>query len=99
MKCFENIYVLLQKFMQEEVPTKSVIFDIYAKSLINSLEIMSYSNRSIGAGIFLAASAIDHSCTPNAVWNYIGKEIVVRTIDNVNSFADLRFTYKGTDRF
>ena len=47
----------------------------------------------IAQGLYLEASAIDHSCVPNAVWSYQGKEMIIRTIDNVEDFSDLRISY------
>ena len=47
----------------------------------------------IAQGLYLEASAIDHSCVPNAVWSYQGKEMIIRTINNVEDFSDLRISY------
>ena len=47
----------------------------------------------IAQGLYLEASAIDHSCVPNAVWSYQGKEMIIRTIDNVEDFSNLRISY------
>ena len=47
----------------------------------------------IAQGLYLEASAIDHSCIPNAVWSYQGKEMIIQTIDNVEDFSDLRISY------
>ena len=47
----------------------------------------------IAQGLYLEASAIDHSCIPNAVWSYQGKEMIIRTIDNVEDFSNLRISY------
>ena len=30
----------------------------------------------IAQGLYLEASAIDHSCVPNAVWSYEGSDVV-----------------------
>lgn len=38
---------------------------------------------SIGTGIYLNASIIDHSCDPNAVISFDGTTIVVRSIQNI----------------
>ena len=46
-----------------------------------------------GSALYLGASIIDHSCAPNATFISNGKEIIIRAIENVNSFEDLRITY------
>ena len=50
-------------------------------------------NRVIGKGLYLDFSILDHSCAPNAVWYSKGKELVVRTIENVDDFSQLRISY------
>ena len=52
------------------------------------------SLEAIGSGLYLDASAIDHSCAPNATRISKGKNMIIRTIENnVEHFNDLRFSY------
>ena len=63
--------------------------------LINSFCIDDDDNVSarVGKGLYLEASAIDHSCWPNAIWVFSGKTLTVRAIDDIESFADVRINY------
>lgn len=46
--------------------------------VINSFTILDIDMNSIGTGIYLAASILDHSCNPNAVATFDGKTISIR---------------------
>ena len=41
---------------------------------------------SIGTGMYLATSILDHSCEPNAVAIFEGTTIYIRTLKNFNQF-------------
>ena len=68
---------------------------IYGKLSINQHAIMSPSlEEKIGTGLYIGASAIDHSCSPNAVYvTKNGKDLSVRAIEKVNKFSDVRICY------
>ena len=75
-------------------------FEIYGKWRTNGTGIMPQSIPTIfkeqdfiGRGFYLGYSCLDHSCAPNAHCIYNGKGIVVRTIEDVENFSDLRITY------
>ena len=64
------------------------------RSFTQILSIQGSSLEAIGSGLYLDASAIDHSCSPNATRISDGKNIIIRTIENnVKNFNDLRFSY------
>lgn len=51
--------------------------------VINSFTILDVNMNSIGTGIYLASSIIDHSCNPNAVATFDGKTINIRAIQDM----------------
>lgn len=53
---------------------------------VNSFSICNQELQSIGTGIYLAASILDHSCKPNAVATFEKKTIYIRTIENIDNF-------------
>ena len=57
----------------KEVPPQSLVFDIYGCMVINSFSVMSHEHHDVGVGLYLAASAIDHSCHPNAEVTFDGR--------------------------
>lgn len=84
-----------------ELPSKPELLEIFGKVIINSFNIMNNEYQSIGIGLYLAASVFDHSCNPNSVIIFNGKELIARYIgDNQDQtescnikFEDLRISY------
>ena len=74
-------------------PSFLTVLQIYGKIIINCQDILNDEMIPIGLGLYLGPSAIDHSCAPNAVWIFNGREMIVRTIENVPNFSALRVTY------
>merc|ERR1712001_324562 len=72
-----------------------LMLDIYGKVIINTQEVSTGKNVSMGSALYLGASAIDHSCMPNTIWTFNKKEIILVAIDDVESFSDLRYSYIG----
>ena len=75
------------------LPPKTEILEIYGRVLVNSFNIMNDEYQSIGIGLYLAPSVLDHSCDPNCTVIFEGKSLVLRTIKDVDSFDDLRISY------
>lgn len=61
--------------------------------VINSFTIMNNSLNPIGQGLYLAASVLDHSCEPNAIWISNGKELRIRSVKKIEKFEDIRIAY------
>lgn len=53
--------------------------------VINTFNILDAEMQSIGSGLYLAASVIDHSCAPNAVAVFEGTKIYIRTLCDIPS--------------
>ena len=70
--------------------------EIFGKIKINSAA-LSASNEDIvvATGVYLGYSAIDHSCAPNAHWYNDGTKLILRTMEDVQNFSDLRISYLG----
>ena len=47
----------------------------------------------VASGLYLGYSSLDHSCSPNATWFNVGKEMVIRTIEDVEDFSEIRISY------
>ena len=77
----------------DTLPPKGEVLDIYGRIVINSFNIMNNDYQSIGIGLYLAASAIDHSCTPNATVAFEGSQLILRTIEDVQSLEHIRISY------
>lgn len=83
----------LKHYLGDETPKKSEIINIYGMIVINSFTIMNNSLNPIGQGLYLAASVLDHSCEPNAIWISNGKELRIRSVKKIEKFEDIRIAY------
>ena len=69
MELFQHIYSVYQKCLPEnKLPSHDLMLDIYGKVIINTQEVSTRKNISMGSVVYLGASAIDHSCMPNTIW-------------------------------
>jgi len=95
MEAFDAFYVVLNQYLGEEDQgiSKSELFDIYCRVLINSFNLMDEDYLPIGIGLYLQASVLDHSCWPNATVVFSGKTAQVRAIGTFDSFAEARISY------
>ena len=85
---FEQCYSTLREWFGEKLPSREEILDIYAKVLLNSIDILENGILSKGKGLYLDASVIKHSCYPNAKCAECpsgnGKVKILRTLDKVS---------------
>ena len=75
------------------LPSEDEVLEIYGKIMVNAFFIVNDAIEHIGYGLYLGASILDHSCAPNAHWHFRGKEVIIRTTENVSDFSDLRISY------
>ena len=81
--------------MPEHLPNKTEFMGIYGRLCINSFNILDDDLDSIGTGIYLAASILDHSCKPNAVATFEGPTISIRLIEDIPELKwdEIRISY------
>lgn len=53
---------------------------------INSFTISNQEFQTVGTGVYLAASILDHSCEPNAVATFEGKTLLIHAISEIPKF-------------
>ena len=75
------------------LPSEDEVLEIYGKIMVNAFFIVNEAIEHIGYGLYLGASILDHSCAPNAHWHFRGKDVIIRTTENVSDFSDLRISY------
>ena len=92
IEAFQAFYEILRQCL-DFCPPKNEILEIYCRVLINSFNIMNEEYQTIGIGLYLTASVLDHSCDPNATVVFQGKKLILRTIKNVESYESLRISY------
>lgn len=68
---------------------------MYGKLCTNAFSICDSEMNSIGTGIYLGVSIMDHTCTPNAVATFEGKKLSIRMLEDVPclDFSNISITY------
>ncbi|KAJ8985596.1 hypothetical protein NQ317_015087 [Molorchus minor] len=56
---------------------------MYGRMCVNSFSICNQEFQSIGSGMYLAASIVDHSCKPNAVVTFQGTTLYMRALEEI----------------
>ncbi|XP_039765676.1 histone-lysine N-methyltransferase SMYD3 isoform X2 [Pararge aegeria] len=96
MDHFSSLCVVLFEFLKDiSMPNTVELMGLYGRMVINSFTILDIDMNSIGTGIYLASSIIDHSCNPNAVATFNGKTINVRVIKDMPclDWKQIRISY------
>jgi len=93
---FTTLCAVLFEFLEgETIPNIAELMGIYGRICTNCFNILDLNMNTIGAGIYLGASVIDHSCKPNAVAVFEGTTIIIRTIVDLPS---LDWSQAGIDK-
>ncbi|XP_026484663.2 uncharacterized protein LOC113392442 isoform X2 [Vanessa tameamea] len=96
MDHFTSLCVVLFEFLKDiSLPNTVDLMGLYGRMVINSFTILDMDMNSIGTGIYLASSIIDHSCNPNAVATFDGKTINIRAIKDMPclDWKQIRISY------
>lgn len=84
MEHITSLAAVLNEYLgKQRIPNTAELLGIYGRMVVNTFNILDSEMQSIGSGIYLAASVIDHSCAPNAVAVFEGTKIVIRTLKNL----------------
>ncbi|XP_072765450.1 histone-lysine N-methyltransferase SMYD3 isoform X1 [Anoplolepis gracilipes] len=93
---FTTLCAVLCEFLGGEImPNIAELMGIYGRMCTNCFNILDLNMNTIGAGIYLGASIIDHSCKPNAIAVFEGTTIIIRTIMDLPSldWSQIRISY------
>merc|ERR1711890_102966 len=84
MKHVTAHYRELETILLDDMPDFKEFLTIYGKVVINDFELQQYSgpneDESIGLGVYLAPSILNHSCSPNAFPEFHGNRLVLRSL-------------------
>lgn len=84
MEHMESLHSVLKEYLAPgSLPNDVEFLGIYGRLCINSFNILDDDLNSVGTGIYLAASILDHSCKPNAVATFDGPQISIRLIEDI----------------
>ncbi|GJQ73890.1 putative MYND finger protein [Trypoxylus dichotomus] len=78
---FTALCSVLKEFLSDAIMPNSVeLLGMYGRMCINSFNIIDSEMKTLGTGIYLAASILDHSCEPTAVATFIGTTLYIRSL-------------------
>ncbi|XP_026323711.1 histone-lysine N-methyltransferase ASHR1 [Hyposmocoma kahamanoa] len=96
MDHFTSLCVVLYEFLKDiSLPNTVELMGLYGRMVINSFTILDNDMNSIGTGVYLACSILDHSCNPNAVATFDGKTISIRATKDISylDWDQIRISY------
>ncbi|KAL4714622.1 hypothetical protein ACJJTC_019685 [Scirpophaga incertulas] len=96
MDHFTSLCGTLHEFLKDlSLPNTVELMGLYGRMIINSFTILDIDMNSIGTGVYLAASILDHSCSPNAVATFDGKTINIRATKDMTylDWSQIRISY------
>nr|QDF21442.1 histone-lysine N-methyltransferase SMYD3 [Brachionus koreanus] len=81
-KCFHFIKDLMgESFLTSNKLSAKEMISIFGKLIVNTISISNFDlSETIGSGLYLSVSSIDHSCQPNSVVTFNGSKIFVKAI-------------------
>jgi [histone H3]-lysine4/36 N-trimethyltransferase SMYD len=96
MEHLQSLHGVLKEYLApEHFPNDTEFLGIYGRLCINSFNILDDDLNSVGTGIYLAASILDHSCKPNAVAVFDGPQLSIRLIEDIPelNWQNIRISY------
>jgi len=96
-KAFSSFLQVIQACVGDQFPV-DLLFETYCRILINSVEITDCMGSSIGTGLYLGLSAVDHSCTPNVNVVFNKTNVELRALNTIPAplFANTRVSYHNS---
>lgn len=86
MEHFSSLYGVLYEFFRgESLPNSAELMGMFGRMCVNSFSICNQELQSVGTGIYLAASIVDHSCQPTAVVTFEGTTLIMRALETLTS--------------
>ncbi|RZC32557.1 histone-lysine N-methyltransferase SMYD3 [Asbolus verrucosus] len=81
MEHFTSLCGVLFDYLGDDIlPNSAELMGMYGRICINSFNIIDQELQCLGTGMYLGASVIDHSCSPNAVAIFEGPILYIRSL-------------------
>merc|ERR1739842_103435 len=81
MKDVEDIMKTLERYVGEEnMPSLHEFLGMFGRMMVNRFCLMDSTMTILGSALYLSASIFDHSCQPNAYVSFHGKNVVIRSL-------------------
>ncbi|XP_970424.2 histone-lysine N-methyltransferase SMYD3 isoform X1 [Tribolium castaneum] len=96
MEHFTSLCAVLFEFLGDDsLPNSAELMGMYGRMCINSFNIIDQELQCIGTGMYLGASVIDHSCSPNAVAIFDGPILSIRALQTFQylDWSQIKISY------
>ncbi|XP_050441460.1 histone-lysine N-methyltransferase SMYD3 [Adelges cooleyi] len=83
---FTSLFEVLKEYMGESnLPNTVELLGIYGRMCINAFNILDDNLNTIGTGIYLGASVLNHSCVPNATATFDGTTLRIKAVTDIEN--------------
>ncbi|VDL61629.1 unnamed protein product [Hymenolepis diminuta] len=90
----EQFYMMFLVFSNDQIRiSKEDFVQIFCKLQINSFDLTDAQGNEIGVALYKKSARFDHSCCPNAIVTFIGKEIKVIASEDISDSSKVRISY------
>ncbi|XP_015122565.1 histone-lysine N-methyltransferase SMYD3 isoform X2 [Diachasma alloeum] len=96
MEHFTSLSIVLVEFLPMNIlPDVKELLGIFGRMSVNSFNILDTDMTSLGVGIYLGPSIIDHSCKPNSTAIFEGTTLIIRTLCDLPAldWSKIHITY------
>ncbi|XP_011313227.1 histone-lysine N-methyltransferase SMYD3 isoform X2 [Fopius arisanus] len=96
MEHFTSLSMVLLEFLPNDIlPDVKELLAIFGRMSVNSFNILDTDMTSLGVGIYLGPSIIDHNCKPNATAVFEGTTLMIRTLHDLPAldWSQIHITY------
>ncbi|XP_026276432.1 histone-lysine N-methyltransferase SMYD3 isoform X2 [Frankliniella occidentalis] len=84
MEHFTSLCAVLMEYIGESsLPNSAELLGIYGRMVVNGFNILDPEMVSIGTGLYIGVSIIDHSCDPTSVAVFTGTTIHIRALQSM----------------
>ena len=96
-EAFSSFLQVIRVCVGETFSSES-LFENYCRLVINSTEMTDMMGNSLGTGLYLGLSALDHSCSPNVNVVFSQNLVEVRAMEDIQPpvWSNLRLSYLNT---
>ncbi|KAM7535609.1 hypothetical protein Aperf_G00000092973 [Anoplocephala perfoliata] len=90
----EHFYVMLMVLSNNQINiSEEEFFQIFGKVRINAFDLTNPQGNEIGVALYRRSAKFDHSCIPNAIVTFLGKEIRIIASEDIPDASEVRISY------
>ncbi|XP_033119963.1 histone-lysine N-methyltransferase SMYD3-like isoform X2 [Anneissia japonica] len=92
-KQFVKLLSTLKNYCGDQLPSNQELLHLFGQVTCNSFNICDPEMQSIGVGIYLKSSLLNHSCSPNCTAIFVGTTIHIRAVKAISKGEECSISY------